>query len=165
MLQNRDFFRYVKDYVANILGLQKYMSSGKFIEYARENGCTIGDGTQFFGEKSVDTGAGSLIEIGEDCVITNRVRLLAHTWDAPILRRRYGRSNAPKDSARGKITIGDNVFIGENSIVLANTSIGDNTIIGAGSIVTKDIPPESVAAGNPCRVIMSLEQYNEKRKG
>ena len=163
MLGSRGFFRFAKDCIANIIGLQKYMSSEKYIEYARENGCTIGDGTQFFGEKSVDIGAGSLIEIGEDCVITNRVRLLAHTWDAPILRRRFGRSDAPESSASGKITIGDNVFIGENSIVLPDTSIGENTIIGAGSVVTNDIPPESVAAGNPCRVIMSLEEYNDKR--
>lgn len=155
--------RSIKDFIANLLGLQKYMSSERYVKYARENGCTIGDGTQFFGEKSVDIGAGSEIEIGEDCVITNRVRLLAHTWDAPILRRYFGQDNAPESSARGEIVIGDNVFIGENSIVLPDTSIGDNTIIGAGSVVSNDIPSESVAVGNPCRVIMDLEQYNNKR--
>jgi acetyltransferase-like isoleucine patch superfamily enzyme len=163
MLREGNVTRLIKDVIANLLGLQKYMSSERYIKYARENGCTIGDGTQFFGEKSVDIGAGSQIEIGEDCVITNRVRLLAHTWDVPILRRYFGQDNAPQSSARGKIVIGDNVFIGENSIVLPDTSIGDNTIIGAGSVVSNDIPSESVAVGNPCRVIMDLEQYNNKR--
>jgi acetyltransferase-like isoleucine patch superfamily enzyme len=153
----------MKDYIADLVGLQKYMSSQKYIEYAREHGCTIGEGTQFFGEKSVDIGAASMIEIGENCVITNRVRLLAHTWDPAILRRRFGQTDAPEESLTGEITIGDNVFIGENSIVLPDTSIGENTIIGAGSVVSNDIPPESVAAGNPCRVLMSLEEYNNKR--
>lgn len=164
MLQNRNPLRFIKDHIANIVGMQKFMSSSKYIKYARENGCTIGEGTRFFGEKSIDMGAASLIEIGENCVITNRVRILAHTWDTPILHRHYDRSNAPKEPASGNVTIGDNVFIGENSIVLPDTSIGENTIIGAGSIVTNDIPSESVAAGNPCRVIMSLEEYNDRRK-
>jgi len=163
MLNSEKFTRFIKDYVADLFGLQKYMSSQKYIEYAREHGCTIGEGTQFFGEKSVDIGGASMIEIGEDCVITNRVRLLAHTWDEPILRRYFGQDNAPQSSACGEITIGDNVFIGENSIVLPDTTIGDNTIIGAGSVVSTDIPSESVAVGNPCRVVMDLEQYNNKR--
>lgn len=163
MLNAEKITRYIKDYLADLVGLQKHMSSQKYIQYARGHGCTIGEGTQFFGEKSVDIGAASLIEIGEDCVITNRVRLLAHTWDAPTLRRRFGQDNAPAELLTGEITIGDNVFIGENSIVLPDTSIGENTIIGAGSVVSSDIPPESVAAGNPCRVLMSLEEYNNKR--
>ena len=163
MLRKKNVVRLIKDSIANMIGLQKYMSSDRYIEYARKNGCSIGDGTRFFGEKSVDMGAASMIEIGEDCVITNRVRLLAHTWDGPTLRRRFGQTDAPEESLTGEITIGDNVFIGENSIVLPDTSIGENTIIGAGSVVSNDIPPESVAAGNPCRVLMSLEEYNNKR--
>lgn len=51
------------------------------------------------------------------------------------------------------VTIGNNVWIGMNSIVMRGVTIGDNTIIGAGSIVTKDIPSNVIAAGNPCRVI------------
>ena len=51
------------------------------------------------------------------------------------------------------IRIGNNVWIGMNSIIMRGVTIGDNTIIGAGSIVTRDIPANVIAAGNPCRVI------------
>lgn len=51
------------------------------------------------------------------------------------------------------IIIGNNVWIGMNSIIMRGVSIGDNTIIGAGSIVTKDIPSNVIAAGNPCKII------------
>lgn len=55
------------------------------------------------------------------------------------------------------ITIGDNVWIGGNCVILAGVSIGENTVIGAGSVVTKNIPPNVVAVGNPCKPIRSLE--------
>ena len=54
------------------------------------------------------------------------------------------------------ITVGNNVWFGGNVIVLGGVAIGDNSVIGAGSVVTRDIPPNSVAVGNPCRVIKEL---------
>ena len=54
------------------------------------------------------------------------------------------------------VTIGDNVWIGGDSVILPGVSIGDNTVIGAGSVVTRDIPPNVIAAGNPCRVIRDI---------
>ncbi len=54
------------------------------------------------------------------------------------------------------IAVGNNVWIGGNVVVLPGVTIGDNSTIGAGSIVVKDIPPNSVAVGNPCRVIRTL---------
>jgi maltose O-acetyltransferase len=64
----------------------------------------------------------------------------------------------------GRVTIGDNVFIGAGSIILQNVCIGKNSIIGAGSVVTKDIPADSIAAGNPAKVIDSLKSFIEKHK-
>ena len=54
------------------------------------------------------------------------------------------------------IEVGDNVWIGGNVVVLPGVTIGNNCVIGAGSIVTKDIPDNSLAVGNPCRVIKKL---------
>ena len=54
------------------------------------------------------------------------------------------------------IIVGNNVWIGGNTVVLAGVEIGDNCIIGAGSVVSKKIPPNTIALGNPCRVIKSL---------
>jgi maltose O-acetyltransferase len=54
------------------------------------------------------------------------------------------------------ITIGDNVWIGGGAIICPGVTIGDNTTIGAGSVVTKNIPPNAIAVGNPCRVIRNV---------
>ena len=56
------------------------------------------------------------------------------------------------------ITIGNNCWIGAGVIILAGVTIGDNSTIGAGSVVVRDIPPDSLAVGNPCRVIKSLSE-------
>ena len=68
----------------------------------------------------------------------------------------------PKERLSGKemaypITIGDNVWIGGNCLVLPGVTIGNNTVIGAGSVVTKNIPDNVVAVGNPCRVIREIK--------
>ncbi len=65
--------------------------------------------------------------------------------------------------ARGGTSIGNNVFIGMNTTILKGVHIGNNVVIGAGSLVSKDIPDNCVAAGNPCRFIMSIEDYYDKR--
>ncbi|MDO4893230.1 MAG: DapH/DapD/GlmU-related protein [Eubacteriales bacterium] len=64
----------------------------------------------------------------------------------------------------GTIEIGNNVFIGMNTIVLPGVKIGNNVVIGAGSIVSKDIPNNSVACGIPARVIETLDEYYCKNK-
>ena len=56
------------------------------------------------------------------------------------------------------ITIGNNVWLGGNVVVLAGVTIGNNSVIGAGSVISKDIPADSVAVGNPCKVIKTIEQ-------
>ena len=67
------------------------------------------------------------------------------------------------------VTIGDNVWIGGNSVIVPGVHIGSNTVIGAGSVVTKDVPDWVIAAGNPCRVIRKIteedkEYYYKDRK-
>ena len=60
------------------------------------------------------------------------------------------------------VTIGNNCWIGANSVICPGVTIGDNTVIGAGSVVTKDIPANVVAAGNPCRVIRPIGEQDQK---
>lgn len=90
----------------------------------------------------IDPGCG--LRIGNNVVISPGAMILGSDLD-------YGRDIM--DHTAGKIVIGDNVWIGAGSIILKNTTIGDGAVIGAGAVVTKDIPPNTVAAGNPARVI------------
>ncbi|MBN2387441.1 MAG: hypothetical protein JXB85_10500 [Anaerolineales bacterium] len=95
------------------------------------------------------------ITIGDDVALAPRVYILAHD----------GTTKATLGYTRiGKVTIGDRVVIGAASIVMPGVTIGDDVIIGAGSVVTSDIPSNSVAVGNPARVIMTLDKYMEKRR-
>lgn len=90
------------------------------------------------------------ISIGDDTQIGPHVQLLTPTHPLDPEERRS------KVEAAGPISIGSNVWIGGGAIVLAGVTIGDNAVIGAGSVVTKDIPANSVAVGNPARVIRQL---------
>ena len=60
------------------------------------------------------------------------------------------------------VTIGDNVWIGGNTVILPGVTIGDNAVIGSGSVVTKDIPANMIAAGNPCRVIREITEEDRR---
>lgn len=61
-----------------------------------------------------------------------------------------------------EVTIGDNVWIGGNTVICPGVHIGSNTVIGAGSVVTKDIPEWAIAAGNPCKVIRKITESDRK---
>ncbi|WP_326977880.1 DapH/DapD/GlmU-related protein [Bacillus inaquosorum] len=72
-----------------------------------------------------------------------------------------GHSIEPKDRHKSgygiPIIIGDNVWIGGSCVILAGVTIGDNSVIAAGSVVTKDVPPNSVVAGNPGKVLKHIK--------
>lgn len=61
-----------------------------------------------------------------------------------------------------RVTIGDNVWVGGNTVICPGVKIGSNVVIGAGSVVTKDIPDWSVAAGNPCKVLRKITEEDRK---
>ena len=73
----------------------------------------------------------------------------------PELREKAYQYNAP-------VRIGRNCWIGAGTIILPGVSIGDNTVIGAGSVVTKDIPQNVVAVGNPCRVKREISERDKE---
>lgn len=90
------------------------------------------------------------ITIGEDCQIGPNVQLLTPTHPVEPQPRR-DRLEAAKP-----ISIGDNVWLGGGAIVLPGVTIGDNSVIGAGAVVTRDVPANSVAVGNPARVVRQI---------
>ena len=61
-----------------------------------------------------------------------------------------------------EVHIGNNVWIGANTVVVPGVTIGDNSVIGAGSVVTKDIPANVVAVGNPCKVLRQIGEHDNK---
>ena len=97
--------------------------------------------------------------MGNNVKITRGVTILTHGFDWSVLNGKYG----DICGAAGKVTIGNNVFIGMQSTILKGVTIGDNVIIGANSLINKDIPSNSVVAGNPAKVICSLDDYHNKR--
>ncbi len=73
----------------------------------------------------------------------------------PSLREKGCQFNMP-------VHIGKNCWIGAGALIMPGVSIGDNTVIGAGSVVTKDIPPNVVAVGNPCRVMREISEHDKE---
>ena len=96
-----------------------------------------------------------LIEIGDNVTMAPRVHILCHDASTKTFL----------DYTKiGRVTIGDNVFIGAESVVLPGVTIGDNVIVGANSTITHNVESGSVVAGSPAKVICSLEEYLDKEK-
>lgn len=125
------------------------------LEIAISNGLQIGKNHNIQGECIIDPSHCFLISIGDNVTLAPRVHILAHDASS---KYHLGYTRI------GKVNIGNNVFIGANSVILPNVNIGDNVIIGAGSVVTHSIPSNYVAAGNPAKIISNITTYLKKRK-
>jgi len=97
-----------------------------------------------------------LIEIADFAVISANVTILTH--DGSVC------NTTGYFNQKGKVLIGRNAFVGAGSIILPSVTIGENAIVGAGSVVTKDVPPNTVVAGNPAKIICLTDELLEKRK-
>ena len=120
-----------------------------------ENGLIIGKDFSIQDQVLFDSSHAWLITIGDRVTLAPRVHILAH--DAST-KRMLGYTLI------GKVTIGNDVFIGAGSIILPNVIIGNNVIIGAGSVISHSIPDNSVAVGNPAKVITTYQDYQRKRE-
>ena len=138
------------------------LKNDEYIKYLNGNGIKCGIHTKFFDIKSisVDMQRPWMLEIGDYCKITKGVVILSHDYSRSVLRRVYGEII---DGSK-KTMIGNNVFIGINSIILMGSKIGNNVIVGACSIVSGSFPDNVVIAGNPAKIICSLDEYYKKRK-
>jgi len=107
-----------------------------------------------------------LIEIGNDVTLTPGVLLVTHDGANRLFRREEKGFNPVFGNIFNTIIIKDNSFIGVNTIILPGVTIGPNSIVGAGSVVTHDVLPDMVYAGNPAKPMCTLEEFKAgcKRK-
>lgn len=167
-------------FVKGIRTLQKtYWNGFPFISKSKGSTIEIGRGCRFASRQTSNlmgvnhrcmlstSSPCSTLQIGDRCGFTgvtiwcfekitlgNNVRVGANV----TIMDGDAHQDDPRSGENSPITIEDNVWIGANTIVLKGVTIGRNTLIGAGSVVTKSIPANVLAAGNPCRVIRSLEE-------
>ena len=128
----------------------------KPVEYAKWVGVNIGLNPHFYGPISWGTEPW-LITIGDNVHITGNCKFINHDGGTLIFRDRI-----PDLEITKPITVGNNVYIGEETMILPGVHIGNNVVIGARSVVTKDIPDNSVAVGVPCKVIKTTDEYLDK---
>lgn len=140
----------IKRIINRILGRQKPLNS---IDMYRKRGVKIGSNVDII-NSMIDYSFSYLITIGNNVTITNATIL---THDAST-KKFIGYSKV------GRVTIGDDVFIGYGSIILPDTKIGNKVIVGAGTVVAKDVPDNVVIVGNPWRVICTFDEYMEKNR-
>ena len=141
----------IKTFIRKKLGIAE--SRVYTTEDYRAMGVQIGEATRIYGA-NIDKGHGFLISIGAGCNIS-QATILAH--DGSTVET-FGYSRV------GKVKIGDRCFIGIGAIILPGVTIGDRSLIAAGAVVTKDVPPNSVVAGNPAKIIESYDCFLEKNK-
>jgi acetyltransferase-like isoleucine patch superfamily enzyme len=128
------------------------------VGYARSIGVQVGKDCRFLGLSRGCFGSEPyLIKIGDHVTITFGVRFITHDGGVWVFRDRE-----PDIDVIAPIVVGNNVFIGINSIVLPGVTIGDNVVIGAGSVVTRDVEPNQVVIGAPARPLRTLDEYWER---
>lgn len=141
--------------VREILG-----SAGKNVSILPPFYCDYGHhiqvGDNFFANYGCTILDVSPVKIGNNVMFAPRVSIYAAGHPLhPAARNTGYEYGAP-------VTIGDNVWLGGNVIVAPGVTIGENTVVGAGSVVTKDIPANVIAAGNPCRVIRQITEEDRR---
>jgi acetyltransferase-like isoleucine patch superfamily enzyme len=130
------------------------------IKLIKQMGVNVGEGCEIY--HNVTFGSEPyLITIGDNVRITRGVTFVTHDGGMWTLRKM---NLLEEGDMFGRISVGNNVHIGLDTIIMPGVTIGDNCIIGCGAVVTKDIPNNSIAAGVPARVIKSIEEYYEKNK-
>ena len=151
---DRSDFKGLGDVVKELLG----QSEGAWINppFYCDYGFNIEVGKNFFANYNCTMLDVAKITIGENCFIASNVAI--YTAGHPI----HPDSRNSMYEYGIPVTIGDNVWIGGNTVICPGVTIGSNCVVGAGSVVTKDIPDWSVAAGNPCRVIRKITDEDKR---
>ena len=130
----------------------------KPLKYAELVGVNMAGGVHLYGTVDWSTEPW-IITLGKNVHITDGVKFLTHDGGTLLYRNQI-----PDLEITKPITVGDNVYIGNNVIILPGVTIGNNVVIGVGAVVTKNIPDNSVAVGVPARVIKTADEYLKKLK-
>ena len=143
----------------------------KIYDFVNLYGCEIGDGSQI----------GPFVEIQKGVVIGKRVKVQSHSFicegvtiedeafighGVMFVNDKYPVSVLPPGTPlpeRERIRVCQGASIGNNATILGNVTIGEGAIVGAGSVVTHDVPPKAVVAGNPARIVRYLNEESSKR--
>lgn len=108
----------------------------------------------------IDCSEPFLLDIGDDVSVGTNAQFITHDGAVWVLRRLEDRDDL---DLFDRIRVGNNVFIGNNAIVLPGVTIGDNVIVAAGAVVTRPVASNSVVAGVPARVVSTVEDYRRRR--
>ena len=139
--------------------------SDSYIVYLRKRGVKIGKNCYIPEPSSVlvDLTDPWLVNIGDGVTLTHGVVVLTHDYGWSVIKKIPSFNGAVLGS-QAPVKIGNNVFIGVNTIITKGVTIGDNTIIGAGSVVSKDCDGNGVYVGSPAKKIMDIDEYAARRK-
>lgn len=135
---------------------------GDKIRYLRSQGVRIGEGCDILCSAENFGSEPWLIEIGNNVTFCDGAVPLTHDAASRLFRKVNPDMNARYGNRFGTIRILDNCFIGINTLILPGITIGPNSVVGTGSVVTKNVAPGMVVAGNPAHEICTLEEYIER---
>lgn len=139
-------FQILKDLLGHVADDEIIVNQPFYCDYGKQ----IRVGKRFFANFNLTILDEARVTIGDDCFIGPNVSIYTACHSTDPLERNTRREWAEP------VTIGDNVWIGGSVTILPGVTIGSNVTIGAGSVVTRDIPDNVVAVGNPCKVIKNL---------
>lgn len=135
-----------------ILKIGKYIYNRYF---KKEDVIKYKHGVNFHNNGHIDSLNPQFVEIGDNFVSAPGSIITAHDASTFLFTKKYRIE---------KVKIGNNVFLGANSVILPGVTIGNNVIIGAGAIVSKDVPENSVYVGNPAKYFCTVTEYINKCK-
>ena len=139
-------FQILKDLLGHVADDEIIVNQPFYCDYGKQ----IRVGKRFFANFNLTILDEARVTIGDDCFIGPNVSIYTACHSTYPVERNTRREWAEP------VTIGDNVWIGGSVTILPGVTIGSNVTIGAGSVVTRDIPDNVVAVGNPCKVIKNL---------
>lgn len=128
------------------------------VGFAKGLGVSVGEHCRLLGVSASTFGSEPyLVSLGEHVTVTGGVRFVTHDGGVWVFR-----GERPTIDVIAPIRVGNNVFIGLNSILLPGVTVGDDVVVAAGSVVTRDVPSKSVVGGVPAKQITTIDEYRTR---